>query len=140
MGQDFIIAQLTIPVTELTTNEFKDYQKKMVEYVKTLTDEEISIILENSGKHLDIEESVKDVISEASGGFSELKRNTIKLLEGIDIDKSREVTYIEHKEDRIYLAGGMSWGDDPTNAYSDILFLSEINWIMTKENKTYVNY
>lgn len=30
----------------------------------------------------------------------------------------RDVTYLQHKGEMIYLTGGMSWGDDPTGSFS----------------------
>ena len=33
----------------------------------------------------------------------------------------RDVTWISHKGDKIWLTGGMSWGDSPTESYNDFL-------------------
>jgi len=38
---------------------------------------------------------------------------------GVDVADCRQSTWIEHKGDRIYMTGGLSWGDGATSIYDD---------------------
>ena len=42
-------------------------------------------------------------------------------------DQNREAVYLEYPPHRIYITGGMSWGDSPTNIYSSMNLLGELN-------------
>ena len=51
-------------------------------------------------------------LSKAKSIFKEIVENTFEALTG-----ARDVTRIIHKGDTIFISGGMSWGDSPTQNY-----------------------
>lgn len=108
MGADLLIA---IVIVKTGTN-LHESKTKMLNKVENLTHEDIknayTTFLDYYG---DVDKidlvSAKELISDT----------IVDLLSTIDNTHHRELTYIEHKGDTIYITGGMSWGDSPTDLY-----------------------
>ena len=57
----------------------------------------------------------------------EVKESLKKVIEEFfDSLNCRDVSYIEHKGDKIYITGGMSWGDSPTDSCNVFLRFENI--------------
>jgi len=107
MGSDFVMGYVVIPIRKC--EDFERVRKKLRTALKkhTITQEEADAYYEP----LTGEDAPKDM-KEVRKEFANAINEGIKALQG-----RRDVTFIEHKGDRIYTTGGMSWGDDPTEAY-----------------------
>lgn len=137
-----IIATCTIPLKDAEGEgmAFENYMPRLIEYVKTLDDEKLLQFWEDSGREQEDYDApqLKDVLSSAVGGITELQRKTIKVIEELQPDGSRDISYIQHKGDKIYVTGGMSWGDDPTDSYWQMVLVSEVvHAYRTKTEKDY---
>ena len=103
MGADLIVRYLVVK-QEISPEESK---KRMLEALDKIKD--VNVFSELYVECLD--NALPDSIDEAK----EFVREIIN--EAIDAIGTREVTSIRHKGETIYITGGMSFGDDPTDAY-----------------------
>ena len=144
MGADMMIATLTIPLKDLEGPEmgktFKNYEPKIEAFIKTMTTEELMVCWDNAGREYDDETALKDTLAMATEGLTKIQIETIDVLKGLQPDGAREFSYITHKGDRIYVTGGMSWGDDPTDSFWQTILISEIIFRYRGENDTNVAF
>jgi hypothetical protein len=102
MGADLCISCFWIP--DRVDNE--QAKKRMLEAVETLTKEDLAepdfvhafCLDEDDDKHR------REMI-------------IVAIMDTFDSLDGRDVSWIYHKGDRIYLSGGMSYGDAPTDSY-----------------------
>ena len=103
MGADLIVACFGIKKEQ----NLRQIKEKMMKIVDELNKEDFAdyyySIYGDDVKNIDLNEARK----EAKGVIE-------RTFESLDY---RDVTSIEHKGDIIYLSGGMSWGDSPTDSY-----------------------
>ena len=71
----------------------------------------------------------ENYLAEGKVSLSELKRISVKIIKKVFANlESRDVSYVKHRDERFYLSGGLSWGDNPTNSYAlfdNFLYLPE---------------
>lgn len=106
MGADLTIIYFAVPKT-IGTNPQKldELRQQMLKKVDELKED-------------DFDEELLDYFNSTPEETDELKeefRSTINEL--FDYLFGREVTWIEHKDEIIYITGGMSYGDNPTEMY-----------------------
>jgi len=106
MGADLIISYVVV----YKGTNLKQQKKNMLEAVKKLKTKDMKKF-ENyyetkcgGGIPNSIEDIKKDIIETINETFNAI------------IDGYRDVTWIKHKDDTIYISGGMSWGDTPTES------------------------
>lgn len=106
MGADMLVSLFYEPMDE----SFKPDWKKGHSHINKLTKKDLK-----NCEHLgDTAKEIKDILHE--------KLNNIK--ENYEND-SRELTTLEFPPYKVYLTGGMSWGDDPSDIYGDISTLND---------------
>lgn len=55
----------------------------------------------------------------------EFKTTIKELFDGI-AQGWRDITYIQHKGDKLWFTGGMSWGDNPTESYNYFMKINQM--------------
>ena len=112
MAADLIVYHIFMKGTPDTQIEMDGKERKMLNEVNNnLTNEDITEYKqnlidyanyeENDEYELDIKETIKNAIMEFFG-----------CLNGRDVD------YVIHNNETIWFTGGMSWGDNPTEAFT----------------------
>lgn len=118
MGADFIISYLVVPE-----------DKRLHEVIDELKDK-VSDLDED---HLDyINEEALNYVVEFDDFNKEEKVKYIQdtIDEDYNYTANREINWIDHKGDKIVIAGGMSWGDFPTISAEKLYTLQVINGIV----------
>lgn len=108
MGADLIIEWIEIK----DGMDLNRIRKDMLNTVNSLTE---------------IDNDIKDFYTETTGEFeqeyniTEVKKDFTEIInnvfDGLQ-DGYRDITTISHKGDNLYITGGMSWGDSPTDSYN----------------------
>lgn len=153
MGADMIINYVAVPKG---WNEEKA-QKNMLEAIKNLTKEDfinnpnfnfvdlieryvIKYDLEGlEEKDIQYEDDpnhkMLEVIESEEGtpSFKQFLKNLI--IEFFGCLNSREVAAIEHKGEILYLTGGMSWGEDPTESGNIFYLINELPQCILNEGE-----
>ena len=98
--------------TPRTQTEMNDKERKMIEEVNNnLTNEDITEYKQNLIEYANYEEDKKRDLD-----VKETIKNAImKFFECLN---GNEVDYIIRNNETIWLTGGMSWGDNPTEAFT----------------------
>src|SRR3989338_7166238 len=103
MGADLVVAYFGIKKEQ----DLQQAKEKMMSIVDELSKEDFSdyfdSIYSDDIENIDLDEAREEA--------KEVIERTFETLD------YRDVTSIEHKGDIIYLSGGMSWGDSPTDSY-----------------------
>lgn len=136
MGADLIFSWFAIKKEKYNPKDLKESEKKMLKAVDKLTEKDISEILEflEESDELDNVETEVDKLKKSE---KDPRKRIVNSLENKDnkywmkaakpfikkIIKEtfqsldyRDVGNITHKGDIIFLSGGMSWGDLPTDS------------------------
>jgi len=103
MGADLVVAYFGIKKEQ----DLQQAKEKMMSIVDELSKEDFADYFDSI--YGDDIESID--LNEAREEAKEVIERTFESLD------CRDVTAIEHKGDIIYLSGGMSWGDSPTDSY-----------------------
>ena len=114
MGADMCIQYVAFRGNNL--NEFvpEEYKLRLIESVNEATFGEL--------------QNYEQGYDEDDLGVLEMREKLIEVInEFFNCLDNRDVTCINHKGDRIYLTGGMSWGDNPTDSYGNFERLNYID-------------
>lgn len=110
MGADMLIASVIFPKNPDLDAE----KKKILNAVKTLDEDDLTNIY-------------NDVFYESLEDIEDGRAEVVKTVErGFDVLYNRQTTWIEVGDQVVFLSGGLSWGDAPTDAYEKINALNYI--------------
>ncbi len=130
MGADFLMMYAAYP----KGTDFDKEEQKMLERLETLnmnsgdahwfieTEYDHSIDLEEDdevSKNDNVRRFIRDIIT----GFFTMVRQC-----------PRDLGKFEHKGDIIYCSGGMSWGDDPTEAYTLMSRFNQVEYLLREDD------
>lgn len=121
MGADFICIW----------SEVSDEPEALREMVRHASLNDIKELMVQSGDEYLYEDEIEDDDDEDEF-FSRFADTTYRelLLEAIDVVHStnyrRDLAFIFHKDEKIVVTGGMSWGDLPTESYEDVVRYASI--------------
>jgi hypothetical protein len=137
MGADLIVSWFTIKKEKRTEKGLKETRDKMLKAVDKINikdlnemegymedhsfEEEIKTETENiKNNEKDLRKKIISSLikSEDNKNYIEASKKILKnvIEETFDSIGYRDVAEIEHKGEVIFLSGGMSWGDTPTNS------------------------
>jgi len=109
MGADMLI--LWVAINELKDKNHDELQEQLLKAVEAVSFEQdreaIELYYDAVYNIMKIPENVAEVKRE----FGEVVEETFKAF------AYRDVTYGTHKGDVLYITGGLSWGDSPTDSY-----------------------
>jgi hypothetical protein len=126
MGADMILTAVVIP-GDVTIEAMKN---SLLEKADALT--------MDCKRKDEIENFFNEELGEIPDDLTnESLRTTFKdfIIEGFApiIGDSRELATIEHNDDTIYVTGGLSGGEDPTDIFEPIRKLAIIMWVLREE-------
>lgn len=97
--------------------EMESRKNKMIDYVKDMKEEELNYYYDEK------DDDYPETLEEKRQKHIEIINNFFNSID------NRDMASISHKGEIIYISGGMSWGDMPTDA-SEIL--QEFNYLSLK--------
>ena len=108
MGADLCIEYA---VFDENTN-FEEKEKELLQAVNDLTVDDLQYIRDFYSELSGEEDEV--VLDDAKTDFMDYIKEFF-----VGINKGyRDITWITHKGETLFITGGMSWGDDPTDSYN----------------------
>lgn len=110
MGADMLIEAISLKKEQEPKWPDSVTRKHAIDYIKNYLERIVDFSNVEAEEELEIESEIKDVISQLTDDMEEVKRQ----LSG---DYSREITSLSYPERDIWLTGGMSWGDEPTQLF-----------------------
>jgi hypothetical protein len=122
MGADFIVAYAR-------QSDKPDALKTMVQYAPP---ELIMWIEEDAGD----EWLYEDIAEEGDDPYKQYRELLVEAIDYIHNEQPRDITWIHDPDlgDRpIILTGGMSWGDDPTESYQQVMRYGSIVRVADRE-------
>lgn len=132
MGEDLILESITFPGNVRLKAEYRRYLstiKNMLfsEYGQRIVDFWADVF----GDELTLEEVAED-FEEYKNDMQYIVKDTFdRILNG-----RRDVVCMEHKGDIIYLSGGMSWGEPPTESCDAFYKFNMLRGIVFVEDKS----
>ena len=116
MGADLIINCVAIN-TNQSLDETRNNMLKEVDDIKEISEEIKTYYCEGLYEY-DIPQDLEKIKSDLKEGINQF----------FDCLNARDVSWIVHKGDKIYITGGLSWGDSPTessNKFNRFWFLPQ---------------
>ena len=108
MGADLLLMCFSIPKDK----KLETAKKELIKAINNLSLEDRNTILQYyDNVYGDIHEQNKNLLDDAINEFKEIVKDTFERL------NYRDVARIGHKNEWLYITGGMSWGDQPTETY-----------------------
>lgn len=120
MGADMILSCIAIPKTN--EPKLKELFAKIHQNVDNMTEQDVKAYLMNEQRDDGFMEEMT---------FEQYKEELHNIVSAVEQDlDARDVTAIEHQGDILYITGGLSWGDAPTDSMEDFDRFNNIpEWI-----------
>lgn len=100
-----------VSINELKDKNHSELQEQLLKAVETISFKEDREAIELYYNAISNIMAIPEDIAEVKKEFVDLIKETFTSLE------YRDVTYTQHKGDVLYITGGMSWGDSPTDSF-----------------------
>lgn len=115
-----IISCIAIPKTNVS--KLKELFAKIQRNVDSMTEQDVKAYLTNEQRDDGLEMTLEQYKEELHSIVSAVEQ---------DLD-AQDVDFIEHKGDILYITGGLSWGDAPTDSMEDFNHFNNIPEWVTK--------
>lgn len=116
MGADLVLAYIVVK----KGTDLKKSKTAMLNAVKRLGEKDINSF---DGYY---EQAYGDVPPD---DIKKIKKDVIEVIKDVFTaitELYRDVTFINHKGETIYISGGMSWGDNPTESYTSFAKFNDL--------------
>lgn len=114
--------KLIVAIDKLGLKDYEDIQDSLDNMTVSIEDVEI--------QEDDLRKAILNKIDKDSKKMAEINKVKIvykKIVEDVfDGIGNRDVTWINHKGDILFVSGGMSWGDAPTEGYTNFNNLTSL--------------
>ena len=92
---------------------FEERQRRLLEKIDKMTDEELMYYIQERGRY-DEGEIEEMTIEDKRQIHRDIIKNLFACL------NNRDVAVIYRGEEKMFISGGLSWGDSPTSSYENI--------------------
>lgn len=103
---------LWVAINELKDKNHSELQEQLLKAVEAVSFEQDSEAIELFYNAISSIMAIPEDIAEVRKEFADVVKETFKSF------GYRDVTYGNHKGDVLYITGGLSWGDSPTDSFS----------------------